>query len=322
MDYEKPIVIISKCLEHERCRYDGSMISSKIIKDLKKYVDFVPICPEMAIGLPSPRKSLRLIRVDGENRLIQNETELDKTEDMKQYVRNISKDIKGMVPDGFILKSRSPSCGIKSVKVYKDIGKSPTVTNGAKGIFAENIMEEFPKTIFEDEGRLRNFSIREHFYTVIFTMADFKKIYENPSLKELIDFHSKNKYLFMAYSQKHLKTLGSLVANNDGYKILELLNRYEETLNKLFDNKPSTGQYINVLMHIYGYFKDKLKDEEKAYFLDLLEEYRENHIPQSNILKLLYAWVLRFDMDYLKMQTVFNAFPSKLLKVTDSGKVM
>lgn len=318
--FKRPVIVISKCIEHGHCRYDGTMIGSNEVNELKEWVDFIPFCPEMAIGMPSPRESLRLIRMDDENFLIQNKSSEDKTNDMLSYAASVEPEIRNKAVDGFILKSRSPSCGIKDVKLYSAIEKAPSLGKVAKGIFAEAMMEFFPNCIFEDEGRLSNFSIREHFLTVIFTKADFKDLKHNFTMKALIDFHAKNKYLFMAYSQNHSKTLGRLVANHEHLTGEIILIEYELALDKLLLTKPKKGQIINVLLHIFGYFSNELVALEKAHFIDALSSYRENHIPQSTLMMILYSWSIRFEHPYLLGQTIFEPFPKELIHMSDSGK--
>jgi uncharacterized protein YbgA (DUF1722 family)/uncharacterized protein YbbK (DUF523 family) len=318
--FKRPVIVISKCIEHGHCRFDGSMISSTEVKDLKKWVDFIVYCPEMAIGLPSPRESLRLIRRGSETLLIQNKSGLDKTKDMLTFAASVEEELRNLSVDGFILKSRSPSCGIKDVKLYSSIDKAPTIGKIAKGIFAEAMMEFFPNAVFEDEGRLTNFSLREHFLTVIFTKADFKEVKTSFSMKGLIDFHAKNKYLFMAYSQKQAQILGRIVANHQHLVGNVLIEEYEKELNKLLLTKPKKGQIINVLLHIFGYFSNELVALEKAHFIDALKDYRENHIPQSTLMLMLYSWSLRFEHPYLLGQTIFEPFPKELIHMADSGK--
>jgi uncharacterized protein YbgA (DUF1722 family)/uncharacterized protein YbbK (DUF523 family) len=323
MKYERPRVSISKCLGFEKCRFDGSMISSDEVDQLKEFVDFLPLCPEMGMGLPSPRESLRLI-IDKKNednhRLSTTKSGIDMTEEMLEYSKQAYIQLIGFDPDGFLLKSRSPSCGIKEVRLYSSIEKGPSLNNKSKGLYAEYMMEKFPELIFEDEGRISNFNLREHFYTAIFTKADFRKTKELRTIKALIDFHSKNKYLFMTYSQNQLSVLGKIVANHEKKTIDDTIAEYESNMNKLLLKMPATGRYINVMLHIFGYFSKRLLDTEKAYFLDSLENYRSQHIPQSTVMGLLWSWVIRFDEAYLKQQTVFNPFPKKLIQVTDSGK--
>ena len=224
-------------------------------------------------------------------------------------------------PDGFILKSRSPSCGFKDVKVYTDIGKAPPLPMKTTGLFGGGMREFFPGIMIEDEGRLMNFTIREHFYTFIFTMADFREtVLSNGRMKDLIEFHSKNKYLFMVYSQAGLKNLGAIAANHGKKSFEQLAAEYQNQLEAMMSNKPAKSRYINVMLHILGYFKNQLSSDEKAHFLDMLEQYRNSRIPQSAIMAMLGSWGVRFKNEYLKGQTVFSPFPKELARVTDSGK--
>lgn len=323
MKYERPKVAISKCLGFGKCRFDGSMISSSEVDQLKEFVDFLPLCPEMGMGLPTPRESLRLI-VDKSNeekhRLSTTKSGVDMTEEMLEYSKEATVQLMEFQPDGFLLKSRSPSCGIKEVRLYHSIEKGPSINNKSKGLYAEYMMDKYPELIFEDEGRISNFTIRENFYTYIFTKADFNKTKEAGTLKALIDFHSKNKYLFMAYSQNQLGVLGRIVANHDKKTIQKTMEEYESNMNRLLLKMPSTGRYINVMLHIFGYFSKNLSEKEKVYFLDILENYRSQHIPQSTVMSILWSWVIRFDEKYLVPQTVFKPFPKELIQVTDSGK--
>lgn len=320
MNFERPKVVISKCIGFEHCRFDGSMINSHEVEQLKPYVDFMPLCPEMGMGLPAPRESLRLIKAQDEQRLVFTKSGVDMTEDMMRVTKEAYNDIKAFQPDGFLMKSRSPSCGIKEVKVYNSIGKAACTSSKAKGMFSRLMMEGFPEVIFEDEGRMNNFSIREKFYTMIFTKADFRKIKKDNTMNGLIQFHGKNKYLFMAYSQNQLKVLGRIVANHKKLTLDEIFEAYEKNLNKLLLKTPSGGQYLNVMLHIFGYFSSALSEKEKAYFLDSIESYRSQRIPQSTVMAILWAWIIRFNEEYLMQQTVFGQFPKELIQVTDSGK--
>lgn len=318
-NFARPKILISKCIEFDNCRYDGLMISSKIVDDLKKYVDFIPVCPEMSIGFPSPRESLRLAGTEEEQRLIISNTGEDHTEKMinfsKEFLKKSTTDI-----DGAILKSKSPSCGIKEVKIYQSYGKSMSIGKKGKGIFANEVLKFHSELPIEDEARLGDFSIRENFLTKIFLIADFKETIKKQKMKDLIEFHSKNKYLLMMYNQSHLKILGSILANHEKKKSAEVFQLYEKNLLKAIMRNLSYKTRINMLFHIFGYFSEELNNEEKAFFLDNLENYRDSKVPFSVPLSVLYSWTIRFNQEYLKKQKIFKSFPSELINVTDSGK--
>ncbi|BES63944.1 DUF523 and DUF1722 domain-containing protein [Gottschalkiaceae bacterium SANA] len=316
----KPVIFVSKCLEQEACRYDGSMISNAFVKTLVEYVDFITVCPEKEIGLPVPREALRIVHHLDEDRLMFSKSGKDVSHDMVEFANAFLNPLVSKGIHGAILKGRSPSCGIKGVKSYQNFGKSPPTGTMTAGFFGKVFTEKFQGLAIEDEGRLRNYNIREHFLTRIFTMASFDIVKEEKTMKSLIDFHSDNKYLLMAYHQKNQKMLGKIVANHEKKDIDKVINEYEEGLQKALATPMRRTTNINMLFHLLGYFKEKIAKEEKAYFLDLLEQYSTKKVPFSLPLSLIGAWVVRFDEPYLKRQTIFKPYPRGILEVTDSGK--
>ncbi len=315
----RPKLLVSKCIEFDHCRYDGSMINSKLVEDLKEYVDFIPVCAEMEIGLPSPRQSLRLIGNENDQRLVRSADGKDYTEAMDTFSEKFLKEnTKGI--DGAIIKSKSPSCGLREVKVYQSYGKSSVVTKKAQGRFGKQLTEMHHMLPVEDEARLSNFAIRESFLTKIFLIAKFKDACGIRKMRDLVDFHSRNKYLLMMYNQSQLKYLGNLVANRDKKKPEEVYDLYYENLLKALSKTPSYKTKINMLLHIFGYFSNELNNDEKVFFLDTLEKFRDSKVPFSVPLSVLQTWAFRFNKEYLKNQTIFNLYPPELMTVTDSGK--
>jgi len=315
-----PKVLISNCIEHGASRYDGSMIGNAFVKKLKDFVTFIPVCPEVAIGLPIPREAIRIVKEGQERKLVHSRSGDDVTLAMTEFSQTYCENLKKQNIHGAIMKSRSPSCGVKDVKMYKSIGKSPSLGEKTSGYFGGTLMAYMPDLVVEDEGRLTNFNIREHFLTRIYTMADFDQVKEEGTIKSLIKFQSRHKYLLMAYHQSLQKTLGALVANHEHLPIETVLVEYEKGLAKALANPLRHGRNTNMLLHIFGYFKDDLLAEEKAYFLDLLSQYNEKKVPFSVPLSLLGAWVIRYDEKYLKGQSIFEPFPKGIIDVTDSGK--
>ncbi len=320
IDKNKPTIILSKCIGEAPCRYDGTMISNSFVKSLKDYVNFITVCPETGIGLPTPREALRLVQKENKNSLVVSNTGEDLTDNMNRFSTEFINDISSEDIHGAILKNRSPSCGNKDVKVYKDFGKSIQIPEKASGIFAEKLMESYMDIPVEDDGRLTNFNIREHFLTRVFTLYDFQKVQEKKSAKELIGFQSRYKYLLMAYSPSKQKKLGKIVAAARNNNINEALQEYKSLLVKALEVPSSTMRNVNMLLHLFGYFSKQLTQEEKIFFLDNLEKYQNKRVPFSLPLTIIKAWVIRFENEYLLSQKIFEAFPMELIEVTDSGK--
>lgn len=316
-EFDKPILFVSKCLGFAHCRYNGLIISDDFVDKLRGYVEFKPICAEVEIGLGVPREPVRVVNVNGEHKLIQPATNRDLTEAMKNFT-NSHLDSVGDV-DGFILKSRSPSCGIKDVKIYSNKGDNMVLEKGS-GFFGAAVLQRYSHLAVEDEGRLLNFRIREHFLTQIYTFASFRRIKSEQSARSLVKFHSENKLMLMAYNQKEMRELGRIVANTEKRTISEVISDYEQHLYIAFGNIPRYGSNINVLMHGLGYFSKSISSEEKAFFLDSLERYRIKKIPLSVPIAILRSMIVRFKEDYLMQQTYFEPYPEGLVEISDSGK--
>lgn len=295
------------------------MVKNKFINKLKSHIDFITVCPEMEIGLSCPREVLRLIQPEEEILLVNSKTGEDFTYEMKKFSSDFIDDIKVKNINGIILKSKSPSCGMKDVKLYKSHGKVPTLTRRASGIFADNILNEFNGLAIEDEGRLMNFDIREHFLTKVFVSFNFEKVAREKSVKSLIDFQSDYKYLLMAYSPSKQKEMGRIVANSTKETIEDDLKEYGKMLSNALITKTTRNRNVNMLLHLLGYFSNDLSKEEKAFFLDAIEMYQSGKTPFSVPLAIIKLWVIRFKSEYLLRQKIFDIFPIDLVDTFDSG---
>ena len=311
-EFVKPRVVVSKCLEFDHCRYNGDMISSLIVAKLKEYVDFLPVCAEMEIGLGTPRSPVRIILEKGEHRLIQPISGKDVTEDMKAFCTDFLNSLGDV--DGFILKFRSPSCGLKDVKVYPSVSNSGAIGK-TSGYFGEAVLKRYPFLPIEDEGRLRNDRIKEHFLTKLFIFAAFRKVKSKGSIKDLIRFHTENKYLLMAYSQAELRKLGAIVANKEKKTFNELISDYEGHFYSIFTKPPRYTSSINVLMHAFGHFSENISKGEKTLFFDWIQKYMERKISLCPAINTIKSWIVRFEDQYLMHQTFFEPYPEDLLEV-------
>jgi uncharacterized protein YbgA (DUF1722 family)/uncharacterized protein YbbK (DUF523 family) len=310
--FPKPLLFCSRCITFEFCRWNAGIISSEQVERLKKECDFITNCPEKEIGLGVPRESLRLVGKNKHIRLVQPATSLDYTEQMIAHSEELIKTY-SMV-DGFILKGKSPSCGYDGVKIYGDVNKMD-IKELSAGIFGGIILDNFSSHPIIDEYRLKNDQIWEHFITQIFTLAAFRAIKSEMNIQNLIDFHSRNKLLLMAYNQNLMRVMGKLVANAKKQPIEEVYDDYEVLLRESLSTMPRYTQHINVLYHALGYFRGKINSNENKFFLDEIENFRHGLIPLSVCLHLLQNWIIRFDERYLASQNYFQPYPSTLVNL-------
>ena len=168
MSHPRPRVVISRCIDFDSCRYDGQVVRASLREELEPHVDFVPICPELEIGLGVPRDPVRLVRRSGATHMVQPATGRDVTARMEGFSRDF---LSGLgAADAFILKARSPSCGVHNAKVFHADDDGAAFDSGP-GLFAARVLERFPHAAVEDEARMNDLGLRHHFLTKAFALA-------------------------------------------------------------------------------------------------------------------------------------------------------
>ena len=303
---------VSTCLLGEKVRYDGGHKLNRYVRDtLGQYFDYVPVCPEVECGLPVPREALRLTGDPETPRLVTNKTGHDYTEHMQTWGRKRLAELEQEDLCGYIFKSRSPSSGMERIKVYREQDGMPV--NTGVGIWARLFMEHFPLLPVEDEGRLNDPLLREHFIERVFVYARWRELVRNGfTAGDLIDFHSRHKLLFMAHSPKLYKEMGSFVADFKQLSRNELIEAYQRLLHQAMQEKAGVKKHINVLQHLLGYFKNDLTADEKQEFLDLVEAYRQGDVPLIVPVTLVNHFVRKYQEPYLGRQYYLNPHPGEL----------
>jgi uncharacterized protein YbgA (DUF1722 family)/uncharacterized protein YbbK (DUF523 family) len=303
---------ISACLLGQNVRWNGGHALDRFLAHtLGKYVDYVPVCPEVECGFGVPRETLRLVGDPERPRLVVTASGADHTDRMEAWARMRMAELDRENLCGFVFKSDSPSSGMERVKVYDDKGIPRKV---GVGIFARIFMKHFPLIPVEDEGRLHDPVLRENFIESIFTCRRYHTVMAGKKGgADLVDFHTRNKLLFMAHSPKLLKEMGSLVARAGQLPPKALINRYEGLLAAIMALKPTPAKHTNVLHHIMGYFKKELSAEEKQELLEIIDDYRRGMIPLIVPVTLLLHYVRKYNEDYLRNQTYLHPHPAELM---------
>ncbi len=303
---------ISSCLLGQQVRYDGGHRKDHYLTDtLGRFVEWVPVCPEVESGLPVPREAMRLVGDPKAPRLVTRKTGVDHTESMLKWVRRRLPQLGHDRLCGFIFKSRSPSSGIRGVKVYTKAGMPGE--KGA-GIFGGAFIKHFPLLPVEDDGRLHDPSLRENFIERVFVFRRWRDFLEQEgSLKNLVSFHTKHKLLIMAHSPKQYNELGRLVAGAKSRGRAILLEEYVAGLMKCLSLIATVKKNTNVLMHCMGYFKKKISAEEKQELLEVIGNYHKGLIPLVAPITLLNHYVRKFNEPYLQHQYYLKPHPVELM---------
>jgi len=306
---DRPRVGISSCLLGEEVRYDGQHQRDRYLTDtVGKFVEWVPVCPEVECGLPTPREAMRLVGDPEDPVLVTRRSGRDVTSRMKEFSRQRVEELEGENLCGFIFKSGSPSSGMERVKVYDENG-IPRSTG--VGIFARMFMDHFPLVPVEEDGRLHDPKLRENFFENIFCFRDYRRVRESRRVRDLVEFHRRHKLQLMAHSPETLKRMGRLVGNPNG-QYGDVFKAYEKLLREAMQQMPSPGKNANVLMHMLGYFTDELNSWEKQELLSVVERYRERLVPLIVPVTLVRHYVRKYDTSYLRDQSYLNPHPLEL----------
>lgn len=307
----KPTLVVSACLLGESVRWNATAATCRwVVDELSKFVNFITICPEVMMGLGVPRPTIRLGRYDAEdesNLLVETKTNKDHTQlaiATKEQVLMRSTNV-----EGFILKAKSPSCGIEKVKLY-NLENGHSINHKQKGFFAQSLMDTYPDAGYVDEGRLINPQLREHFVIVIFALFNLKNI--EKKLSALQKFHAEYKYLLMAFGPQALKRLGKLCADQKGKTFDEIYDEYYLTFSEAIKRPFNVGRVYNTLVHIYGYFKKVISENDRKHILELLDTYHRGQLPMSVPLELLYFLSKKYELSYLQEQKIFMPYPKEM----------
>lgn len=302
---------VSACLLGNQCRYDGSGSKDNFVVDeLSKYFELIGYCPEDPV-FGTPRDTIRLVEVDNEIKVHIGKNSNDVTEKIVESSKLHANKAKSDELCGFILKSKSPTCGLERVKVYQS--KNAPAEKKGVGVFAKELKEIYPYLPIEEEGRLNDPWLKENFLMQAFAYSDLHKFLKKElQHKQLVEFHTDYKYLIFAKSEKSYKELGKIVANHERKPLEEILEIYKEEFLKAINEKSSINKTYNVLLHIIGYFKKLITKEEKEHLLTACNEYKRSIIPLIAVTKLINLYVTRFDQKYLKTQKFLHPYPKEL----------
>lgn len=309
---DKIPVGISACLMGENVRFDGGHRRLSFAMDeLAPYVLFEPVCPEMAIGLPTPRPALRLVK-DQQGGITLRTGKHSQDNDLTQVMQAFSRRQVSRLSHlcGYIVCAKSPSCGMERVRVYDNAG---TRKNGV-GLYTRELMRQLPWLPVEEDGRLHDAALRENFVARVFTLFEFNQLLQKPLTRAgIISFHSRYKLLLLAHSQPQYRQIGPFVAAMDQWGSLESFAlEYRNRLMTLLSNAATRPNHTNVLMHAQGYFHRHLTEKQRSELTRLIDSYRRGVQPLLAPITLLKHYMAEYPDPWLARQRYFEPYPEAL----------
>ena len=301
---------ISACLLGSAVRFDGGHKRDRnVVELLGRHFRWVPVCPEVEIGLGTTRESLRLVGDPRSPRLV-TRSGRDLTAAMTDRTRARVEALAGRALRGFILKKDSPSCGVHRVKVYDGDGMP---SRAGTGLFACALRERLPNLPVEEEGRLNDPVLRESFVVRVFAYDRWLTLRARGAhRRDVVAFHTAHKLLLRAHDPKAYRELGRLVAGVAGEALPTVLDRYERGFLAALARPASSRRHVDVLQHLLGFLKRLLPGDQRRSIAGTIEDYRRGLLPRAAPLELLRHHLQRLGDPWVDAQVYLQPQPRDL----------
>ncbi|MBB71871.1 MAG: hypothetical protein CMF50_05680 [Legionellales bacterium] len=307
----KLLIGVSQCLLGEKVRFNGDHKRDRYICGmLSDYADYRPVCPEVAIGMGVPRPPIHQEGNPEDPTVVGvQDKSINVTKPLKQFSKQYVKDLDEL--SGFILKSKSPTCGMERIKVYQHTGQA--LRNGI-GVFARELIAAYPYLPIEEEGRLCDPVLRENFITRIFAYYRWQQLMlTKPSKKDLVEFHTRHKLLLRSHNEAGYQRLGTLMADLKDISLTELKQQYLAEFMSTLKTRANAKKHANVLYHMLGYLKKHLDQQDKEEMVNLIESYRKGKVPLVVPITLFKHHFRRFPNPYIEQQYYLTPHPDELM---------
>jgi uncharacterized protein YbgA (DUF1722 family)/uncharacterized protein YbbK (DUF523 family) len=303
---------ISSCLLGEEVRWDGGHKRDRFLTDvLAPYVEWVPLCPEVEVGMGTPREPVRLVRRGEEILMLGTKSGRDWTAPMRAWSEQRARQLSRLDLCGYVLKKDSPSCGMERVKVRSEKGMPK---KEGQGFFAEALMRYQPVLPVEEEGRLHDAMLRENFVERIFAYRRLRSFFEQRwSVGGLVAFHTAHKLQLLAHSPQAYRSLGRLVASAKGITRGDLQAEYQREFMGALSRRATRRRHVNVMQHCIGHFRKRLEDDARAELAGLIEDYRDELLPLVVPITMIGHYVRRLRVEYLAGQVYLEPHPKELM---------
>ncbi|WP_231335494.1 YbgA family protein [Actinomadura graeca] len=312
--HPRPRLAVSSCLLGAPVRYNGGHSRDRFLTGpLAHHVDWVPVCPEMEIGLGAPRPTLRLLT----DQHIVTKDGADHTRAMTRLADDRLRDIADV--DGYVFKSRSPSCGLLRLPRYASGGPGERtdgqpVDRRGRGVFATLVTDAFPHLPAEEDGRLRDPVLREHFIERVYARARLRELFAGDwRPRDLVAFHSRHKLQLLAHAPSAYREMGRIVAQAGTRDRDALEDDYRDAFDQAMAVRPGRGRHANALLHVLGPLSEHLNDARRQDIVAAIESYRQGEAPLSVPVALLRHHAEGEHLAYLAQQTYLDPFPADLV---------
>ncbi len=301
---------ISACLLGEEVRHDGGHKHARYCTQvLSKYFEFQSLCPELEAGLGVPRPAIHIRRKDDELRLVNTDDSADHTEAMQDWNARTLPGLSEL--RGYILKAKSPSCGMERIRIHNSDGR--VTSRDGRGVFADALMKTYPLLPVEEEGRLNDDHLRENFVERVFLYDDWmSNVKSNLTPGSLIEFHTRHKFQLLVHCQKTYRALGPMLSDLKAEPLQDIAQRYIDAFMLAMKKQISRGDHANALQHLMGFLRDSLGPADRQVLSEQIDAYVRGEVPLIVPMTLLRMAQRREPVAYLEKQQYLAPYPDDL----------
>jgi uncharacterized protein YbgA (DUF1722 family)/uncharacterized protein YbbK (DUF523 family) len=303
---------LSACLRGDEVRFNGGHSRQRYLTDtLGQFFEFVTACPEVEAGMGVPRPTVRLAAIGEKIRVIDPKNNIDWTAAMEEHAVGRASMVDEYQLSGFILKSKSPSCGVSRVKVYAENGMP---TYDGRGVFTAELLRRYPRLPVEEEGRLNDPGLRENFVERVFAYHRLRRAFRARwTVGSIVEFHTNEKLLLRAHHEVSYRKLGRLVAEAKGMPRAAFAAEYQQGFMDGMGYKSTVRKHTNVLEHMLGFLRDTGDEMGREQARTAIADYRNGLVPLIVPMTLFSYLASRYNIDYLLRQSYLNPHPKELM---------
>jgi uncharacterized protein YbgA (DUF1722 family)/uncharacterized protein YbbK (DUF523 family) len=302
---------VSSCVIGEEVRWNGGHSRQRYLTDmLGPFVEYVPVCPEVEVGMGVPRPTVRLVREGETIRMIDPKNEVDWTSSMNRLSLSRASDLAGEDLSGFVLKKDSPTCGVFRVRIYTDTG----VERNGRGLFADALIQRMPYLPIEEEGRLNDARIRENFVERIFAYQRVKDLFRPRwTVGDVVAFHTREKLLLRAHDERGYRELGKLVAEAKSVPRAAFADDYADRFMEIMKRPATVAKHVNVLQHMLAFLRWDDDEVGRAEMREAIADYKAGLVPLVVPVTLIRHLANRHERQILLDSSYLSPHPKELM---------
>ncbi|MFI5320801.1 MAG: YbgA family protein [Myxococcota bacterium] len=303
---------VSSCLLGSAVRWDGGHKRDAFLTEwLAPFVEWVPVCPELELGMGVPREPVHLRREGGELRMLGNRSGADWTARMSAFAKRRASEIEAQELCGYVLKRGSPSCGLENVPVR---GSAVLGKRDGRGLFAAALAARMPSLPIEEEGRLNDAALRENWIERVFAYRRVRALFAARwTIGGLVAFHAAHKLQLLAHSPEAYRALGRMVARAKQTPRAELRASYERAFMRALAVRATRGRHVKVLEHCVGYLRGRADASVRASLAAQIADYRAGCLPLIVPVTMLRHYAVQLELEYLAQQLYLDPHPNELM---------